>query len=177
MKPDLVKNIFELKPSELPWKPDIVWASPPCQRFSVLRLGKNWHKGQPKNEETKEAIALLHKTIYLIQELNPRYFFIENPRAMMRTLPIMQSRSMRRRTVTYCQYGEKRQKPTDIWTNCMEWHPIRPCKAGYPCHDRAPRGSATSGTCGQKNARERGKIPDALALEIVQACEEGLQEG
>ena len=57
-----------------------------------------------------------------------------------------------RYTVTYCQYGDKRMKPTDIWTN----HPnpkFKPmCKNGDPCHEKAPRGSR-SGTQGIKGSK------------------------
>lgn len=63
-------------------------------------------------------------------------------------------KSLPRYTVTYCQYGDTRMKPTDIWTN----HPdprFKPmCKNGDSCHVPAPRGSKT-GTQGLKNSRER----------------------
>ncbi|MBA9027540.1 hypothetical protein HNP81_002830 [Peribacillus huizhouensis] len=76
-----------------------------------------------------------------------------------------------RHTVTYCQYGDDRMKPTDLWTN----HPapaFRPmCKNGAPCHEAAPRGSKT-GTQGRKNAMERSRIPDELCRHIVEICEE-----
>ena len=51
----------------------------------------------------------------LIEELQPRYYFIENPRGGMRKMEWMKGLS--RYTVTYCQYGDNRMKPTDIWTN------------------------------------------------------------
>ena len=33
-------------------KPDIIWASPPCTKFSVAAIGRNWIKGTetPKNK-------------------------------------------------------------------------------------------------------------------------------
>lgn len=74
-----------------------------------------------------------------------------------------------RYTVTYCQYGDTRMKPTDIWTN----HPdpkFKPaCKNGDKCHVSAPRGSAT-GTQGIKGARDRSRIPDELCRYIVEIC-------
>ena len=77
-----------------------------------------------------------------------------------------------RYTVTYCQYGETRMKPTDLWTN----HPnpqFKPmCKNGDSCHEAAPRGSKT-GTQGRKNAKERSRIPKLLCEHIVDICEEG----
>jgi len=70
-----------------------------------------------------------------------------------------------RHTVTYCQYGDTRMKPTDIWTNCKEWKSKSPCKNGSPCHVAAPRGSRT-GTQGIKGAKNRGIIPPEIFHEI-----------
>ena len=79
--------------------------------------------------------------------------------------------SLPRYTVTYCQYGDTRMKPTDIWTN----HPnpqFKPmCKNGDLCHVPAPRGSKT-GTQGLKNSRERSVIPKQLCQHIVDICEQ-----
>lgn len=74
-------------------------------------------------------------------------------------------------TVTYCQYGDTRMKPTDIWTNHPnpQFKPI--CKNGDSCHVSAPRGSRT-GTQGLKDARERSVIPPLLCKHIVHICEE-----
>lgn len=75
-----------------------------------------------------------------------------------------------RYTVTYCQYGDARMKPTDIWTN----HPapnFRPMyHNGDGCHTAAPRGSKT-GTQGLKNSKERAKIPEQLCDHIAKICE------
>lgn len=80
-----------------------------------------------------------------------------------------------RYTVTYCQYGDKRMKPTDIWTNHLnpKFKPM--CKNGDPCHVSAPRGAKT-GTQGLKGSIERSKIPSALCEHIVDICEEGFNE-
>ena len=51
----------------------------------------------------------------LIEQLQPKYYFIENPRGGMRKMEWM--KNLPRYTVTYCQYGDNRMKPTDIWTN------------------------------------------------------------
>jgi len=97
------------------YKPDIVWASPPCQKFSVAALGRNWHGTKngpftPKNKETYHALEIVKKTVQIIKELNPKYFYIENPRAMLRKMNIIPYPYA---TVTYCQYGFKYMKPTD----------------------------------------------------------------
>ena len=51
----------------------------------------------------------------LIEELQPTYYFIENPRGGMKKNGF--HARFKRYTVTYCQYGDTRMKPTDIWTN------------------------------------------------------------
>src|SRR5690625_3358663 len=152
-------------------QPDVVWASPPCQRFSVASIGHHWIKGtnEPKTEEAKEALQMLEYTVALIKDLNPTYYFIENPRGKMRKVNIMQD--LPRYTVTYCQYGDTRMKPTDIWTN----HPdpkFKPtCKNGDTCHVSAPRGSRT-GTQGIKNSVLRSVIPEGLCDHIALISEE-----
>lgn len=87
-------------------KPDIIWASPDCTKFSVAAIGKHWIKGTnlPKTEETKQALALLEHVVSLIKELNPTYYFIENPRGKMRKMDCLQE--FPRYTVTYCLAGE-----------------------------------------------------------------------
>ena len=58
----------------------------------------------------------------------------------------------KRITVMYCQYGDKRMKPTDIWTNITNWEGKR-CKNRNLDHESAPRGAKT-GTQGLKTAKD-----------------------
>lgn len=104
----------------------------------------------------------------LIAELNPKYYFIENPRGGLRKMDFMQG--IPKYTVTYCQYGDKRQKPTDIFTNYPNPNFKPPCKRGSSCHISAPRGSKT-GTQGLKGSVERSRIPRELCDYIVYLCE------
>lgn len=152
-------------------QPDVVWASPPCNRFSVASIGHHWIKGtnEPKTEEAKEGLRLLEHTVKLIHDLNPTYWFIENPRGKMRKVDVMQD--LPRYTVTYCQYGDTRMKPTDIWTNHPDPKFKPPCKNGDPCHEAAPRGSRT-GTQGIKGSVARSVIPADLCEHIAIISEE-----
>jgi len=156
---------------------DVIWASPDCRYFSVAVLSQNWAKRGPlyipKHDKVWQALEWLDKTLALIAEIRPKYFFIENPRGMMRNVDVM--RAIPRHTVTYCQYGDTRMKPTDIWTNCDTWTPRPACKNGDPCHEPAPRGSKC-GTQGLKDATERAKIPSELCKEIIRACYKGLYD-
>ena len=164
-------DILEFDVEKVPFKPDIIWASPPCTGFSVAAIGRNWEKTEtdaiPKTDTARLGIELVRQTIQIIDHFQPKYFFIENPRGMLRTLQIMQR--FKRQGVTYCQYGDDRMKPTDIWTNSNTWNPRPMCKNGDSCHISAPRGSRT-GTQGLANAYERSKIPEQLCLEILQSC-------
>jgi hypothetical protein len=148
---------------------DFIWASPPCTAFSVASIGHHWNPDKtPKTEAAWQGQELLKRTLWIIKELNPKAWIIENPRGMMRTLPIMSQ--LPRRTVTYCQYGDTRMKPTDLWGIVQGWEPKPPCKNGDPCHESAPRGS-TTGTQGLKGAKIRSMIPYKLGAEICDALE------
>jgi hypothetical protein len=162
--PDLHINVLALAATVLPYRPDMLWASPPCEAFSVAAIGHNWHPdGTPKSERALLALRVIDKTLSLIRTTGPRWWFIENPRGMLRTLPAMQR--LHRVTVSYCQYGDTRQKPTDIWTNATWWEPRPMCAPRSRCHISAPRGSRT-GTQGIVGAIDRSRIPAALFREI-----------
>lgn len=175
-KPDLCKGILEVQAKELPKDIDILWASPPCTTFSVASLRHYWIDGKPKNAKTWQGINFIQKTLRLIEEIKPKYWFIENPRGMLRKQWFMQRFIHQRRTITYCQYGDFRMKPTDIWTNCHVWKPRMMCKAGMPCHESARRGqdkgTQSIGGGGKKGARDRSKIPPAIFEEIFQQIRE-----
>ncbi len=169
--PDLCKDILEVVPKDIPFQPDIIWASPPCTCFSVASISTywtgGWRKYIPKTKEAEESIKLIKKTLQLIEELKPKFWFIENPRGVLRKLePLKYSKPF---TVTYCQYGDDRMKPTDIWTN-LNWTPKPMCKNGDGCHVSAPRGSKT-GTQGRKDSVDRSRIPEELCLDIIKVCE------
>jgi hypothetical protein len=123
-------------------------------------VSKNWTKNPdgtytPKRPETIQAMEIVKKTLAIIEELKPKYYFIENPRAMLRKQPFMSD--IPRKTVTYCKYGLPYQKATEIWTNCEKWVPKTPCSANDPCHVRAPRGSryGIQGVDGLRKNREQ----------------------
>jgi len=168
---DYVVNILEFDVTKVPFKPDIIWASPPCTSFSVASIGHHWTGGKgayiPKTDGARLGLELVKKTIEIIEYFQPTFWFMENPRGVLRKLPVVQG--LPRKTVTYCQYGDERMKPTDIWTNSIIWEPRPMCKNGDPCHVSAPRGSRT-GTQGRSNAYERSKIPDELCFEVLKSC-------
>lgn len=174
--PDICADIEFLTYGQLvSWGPfDVVWMSPDCTTYSVAAISYHRKKDEngnlvPQTDYAKKCDRVNAHAIELIQQLNPTLWFIENPRGGLRKMSFMQG--LPRYTISYCQYGERRQKPTDIWTN----HPnpkFKPCcKPGSPCHDPAPRGSRT-GTQGLVGKLIRAKLPDQLCEHIVDICEE-----
>ena len=174
---DLYKDIYKLSAKEILdkfGKPDVIWASPDCSSYSIAAISHHRKREEngnlaPVSEYAKFCDRVNQHTLNLIMTLSPKYWFIENPRGGMRKMDFMHG--LPRYTVTYCQYGDTRMKPTDIWTN----HPdpkFKPmCKNGDPCHEKAPRGSRT-GTQGLNGSKERSVIPVELCRHIVKICEE-----
>jgi hypothetical protein len=155
-------------------RPDVIWASPDCTTFSIAAISHHRRKNiatgslDPVSEYAKYCDLVDRHMLDLIQELHPIFWFIENPRGGLRKMEWMQG--LPRYTVTYCQYGDTRMKPTDIWTNHPNPRFKPPCKNGDSCHVRAPRGAKT-GTQGLKGSRERSVIPPALCDHIADICE------
>lgn len=153
--------------------PDIIWASPDCTTYSIAAISHHRKKElngnlSPISEYAKFCDSVNKNMLKLISELKPKYYFIENPRGGLRKMDFMQG--IPRYTVTYCQYGDIRQKPTDIFTNHPSPNFKPPCKRGATCHISAPRGSRT-GTQGLKGSVERSRIPEELCNHIVDICE------
>lgn len=153
--------------------PDVIWASPDCTTYSVAAISYHRRKTEnglePVTPYAKQCDETNRHLIALIKELNPRFWFIENPRGGMRKMDFVAG--LPRYTVTYCQYGDDRMKPTDIWTNHPDPKFKPPCKNGSPCHAAAPRGSKT-GTQGIGTHVDRSRIPDQLADHIAKICME-----
>lgn len=150
---DLVMDIIEFANDPrlyLPdgWQPDVILASPPCESFSVMTIGRNWTMDhQPKTDKARASLQWVWSTLAVIEELRPTFWVMENPRAKLRKLrpnDVILERGGRRETVTYCQYGEPFMKPTDLWGGFPpSWTPRPACKPKAPCHVSAARGSRT----------------------------------
>jgi site-specific DNA-cytosine methylase len=169
-KINLAIDIQQLQRDDVPFTPDIIWASPDCTTYTIAAISTHRNGVQPKSEYAKKCDVVNMHFIELIKQwevINPNMvFFIENPRGMLRKMPFMQE--FTRHTIWYCQYGDDRAKPTDIWTNSKTWTPRPMCHNGNKnCHHQpAPRGSKT-GTQGKKGSYERSKIPNELCFEIL----------
>lgn len=154
--------------------PDVIWASPDCTSYSIAAISHHRRQGEngdliPVSDYAKFCDRVNQHVLRLILALSPKYWFIENPRGGLRKMEFMEG--LPRYTITYCQYGDTRMKPTDIWTNHPNPKFKPPCHNGDPCHISAPRGAKT-GTQGLKDSVERSKIPADFCRHIVDICEE-----
>lgn len=174
-KIDIVCDIEFLSLVDLPFIPDLIWASPLCTSYTISAISHHRNGIEPKSELASKSDRVILNTLKLIGDCGC-IFFIENPRGMLRKMPFMQG--IDRTTVTYCSYGDIRMKPTDIFSNHINslfhngWVPKKMCfNSNLNCHHEfAPRGSKT-GTQGLKNSYDRSKIPEKLCLDILESVE------
>lgn len=146
------------------------WACDSCDNpRSYPKKNPNYKmRFEPKTKWGQTSIELVRKTLTIVRVLEPTWWWMENPMAGMRMLPFLAD--IPRTTVTYCQYGERSMKPTDLWGKWPDtWTPRPACKPGMPCHDAAPRGTKTAGTQSKENAAQRALIPYELAEEVMNA--------
>ena len=182
---DLHADIRGLSASDLPWTPDLILASPPCETFSVASIGTHWTGGyrayEPKTKAAEQGLYIIHGMMRVIQ--SPMFrkapaYVIENPRGVLRKLGAIRW-PREPQTVWYCHYGESRAKPTDIWSTLPGLQLRPPChnkRQGHApdccCsdHEAAPRGAKT-GTQGIGNYADRSLIPYELANDVRLAAE------
>ena len=180
--PDLVADVMDLTIENIDEyfpNPDIVWASPPCDTYSIAACSTHRERlpdGRiiPRTEKAAMADELVIHTLNLIRSIDPDFWFMENPVGMLRRMEFM--KGIPRATVTYCQYGDTRRKPTDIFSNRVfdiRWR--KNCSNGDSCHDEARRGAKT-GTQGLKGKVSRSVIPSEFGIDLCRQLED-LEDG
>jgi hypothetical protein len=178
INPTMVADVMKMDASAFPldeYENLVVVASPPCKAFSLAASHIHMDADvSPLTDFGGESVAMVKKTISLIEDLQPDYWFLENPRAGLR-------RVMREKfwglgeptgTISWCQYGANRMKPTDLWGEHPEME-YRFCAKGEDCHTSAPRGSPT-GTQGVDTSLRRAAIPYSISLSILEAVERAI---
>lgn len=191
------KNILEDQPFPDMFGDSILWASPPCESFSVASIGRHWHADKftaegiraPKSPQAELGLSLLRRTVEIIATTKPKYWFIENPRGMMKKQihAIFKAYGITdyaEHCVSYCQYGDENMKPTNIWTNCPHFVPRPMCKPfkydkvtgeiiDRHCHHNSARRGSTTGIQGVSTYRDKSRVPAELIREVLTACHLG----
>ena len=168
-------NVFDYKSHFKPGDFDIVWASPPCQYFSQARkcnIGRTLKNGETLTAErvlsdTEElGVPILRRTQEIIEYLQPKVWFIENPYtgAMKRYIP------EKPYIYDYCMFGFNYRKRTAIWSNqqlesvlCDRSHLIN------GSHAMTPIGSSKTqiGQGGGASRNARYAIPGTLIAKLI----------
>jgi len=166
--PDICADILDIEPEDLDDDYNVIIAAPPCDRFTVASIGRYWKDGYiPKTKDTVNRVKIVYHILYLINKLDPDYWFLENPRGMLRTI-IGKPHGV----ITQCQYGRDQMKPTDLWGEHPPSFVYRRCSKGDDCHEKAPRGTSDQGI--ENNSlcsEERAKFPYGLSEAIKQSVE------
>jgi len=121
-------DIMSLKPEELEFVPDFIWASPPCHTYSNMAGGKHRNVETESFEMTKEArehnyfFVKMAEIMHWAKKRHPHLVVvIENPVGTMRSMPLMKDLTDRLGLycviVNYCAFGRDDKKPTCLWTN------------------------------------------------------------
>lgn len=166
----LIGDIFQPLPESWP-HPDFIWASPPCQTFSVAGRFRHFTLDErgfavPKDADGHLGVRLAARALEIVREVKPTFYAIENPRGLMRKLEIFKDERLT--PIWQCQYGNPNAKPTDLFGQLPpSFHP-RVCYPKAPDHAAAPRGSM-GGTASKKGAVLRGMIPYSLSSELAEA--------
>ena len=166
---------------------DIIWGSPPCDKFSQLRncwKGRKMKNGIILTDEIIlkdiQTIGLppLYKLKEIINYFKPKYYFIENPASskMKNYIDNNFLYDINKYIVSYCKYGFDYRKNTAIWTNLKGFNPKK-CKNDCDSIITIPSENITkkhkinlekigSGT----NRDDRYRIPQPLLIELFSLC-------
>lgn len=180
------RDFLSIKPEELPFVPDFIWLSPPCQTYSRLAGGK--HRSPKKGELEKSEESLEHNYIFAkVEELlywckqkAPHLIVaIENPVGYLKSMPLMihftKNFGLFATQVNYCAFGRDEMKPTMIWTNDKG---LRDALSKFTCEKKCPYHKKRH----PANVRRDGSkvdfsvIPHPLAEEVAEYVESKFYE-
>jgi hypothetical protein len=159
---------------------DIIWASPPCHTFSILRrsnIGKKLKKFGDNivtaeildDDMINNGVPILTKTLDIMEYFKPKLCFLENPdtgkmKDFIHNIPYV--------VVDYCQYSDwGYKKRTRIWYNGDLSHfKAKLCQVGCP-NTIDGKGKKhkdnVSGNIKRTPLCDRYRIPEKLIDELI----------
>lgn len=163
-----IENIMDIESRHLPHRADVVLMSPPCNCFSIASVSSHWNKDKTPKDSAKQAIGYVEKSLWLKDQLNPKFWILENPRGMLKNVfgePVLK--------FYQAMFGTSGQKATHFWGNMPKSfidYVTEQQELQFFDWEPAPRGSKT-GTQGLKDSALRAKIPYELSLKLCKAIE------
>ncbi len=67
---NLVQDIEFLNANQIPFTPDVIWASPPCTTYSIAAISTHRDNGKPKTQFAEKSDRLVVNALNLISHFN-----------------------------------------------------------------------------------------------------------
>ena len=164
---------------------DFIWASPPCESFSVAKCRGRGGCAQLREADMTSADALVAKTIRILRHFENAHYCVENPKGS-RLWNRGVARELRARSVlvSYCQYGYNYRKSTRLAVSFRLSLSICPGEGrcakmiGEKHLEHAQRGGGGAGVRVSHTMGELHSIPEGLVEDILAQLQDsmGLQE-
>jgi len=163
-KPDLCKDILDLKKENIHFYPDIIWLSPPCTEYShAKRRGKR---------NLKYADMIVKKNLEIIKWFPKSIFILENPQTgLLKDRKFM--KGIEFTDASYCKYGFPYRKQTRFWNNIK----LKLKTCNKDCEFIKDGKHIMSVGNGRKKYTKKGyskiekyQVPKKLCLEILRQC-------
>ena len=161
--PSICTDILQLNSVDLPSELGFTWASPDCSRLSRSAKQSHWKKVNikkrvyqytPATPEALISLALVEKTVQILQSFQGMPFVIENPIGRIQHLEPLKKLGHNRYYVNYADFGFEYSKETYLFTNLIL--PFSTKKITV----RAP------GLRTIRSKYQRSKVPEQLIAEI-----------
>lgn len=172
-EPDIRADLIKLRSWQFSHKTyNVIYAALPCQIWSIASCNFHMKDGIPQTDTAIEHIKLLKKLMFFIDKSNPDFFFIENPRGHLRFykpfLIWLYKKNAMCKTITLSSYGFDTTKPTNIFTNALDWETKR--------LDSFGRGAKVLRTFNDMTVTQRQSTPEGLYVEIIKYLDHKYQD-
>lgn len=172
------RDIENFKPEELPFVPDFIWFSPPCQTYTRLAGGRHRSLKNGELEKSPESrdhnfiFTKMAEIMYWCKKKAPHLIVaIENPVGSLKGMPLMKDLTKNfglfETQVHYCAFGRDEMKPTMIWTNDIG---LKATLSQFTCANKCPHhGDEHPASVRRDGGRlDFAVIPQMLAEEVAE---------
>lgn len=178
--PDICADVitFDYQCHFEPGSFDVIWSSPPCQTFSCARkcnIGRKVNgellTAERLNQDMENVgVPTLRKTQEIIEFLQPKVWFIENPY----TGKMKEYISEKAYIYDYCMFGFDYRKRTAVWSNATLQSKM--CDKSHLVngrHKMTAIGTSQSqiGQGGGSSKAGRYSVPDSLIRCLLSKCD------